>query len=1297
MTKVSGPGSSHPVSYPTQPMTPHSQQVNPQSGGNLPGIQHGSLQANEALQQASSLMQGNQVGQPQNFMEQMGFVQGAPTPQTLLANLNGLQQTANLHPFGQMLQPLMQQLSQLLQGPLAVWPPQASNQTPMGMLQTAQPLAQLLPQLLQQLSQMPTAGLPFPTQNGSGGFSLPKQEANIRSKLLGQPIKASDVSKSIAGVGAQTQTSTSTPIDKDVIKDMGRQIAHGTKSDDKAKALSKDPKAMALATPDQKGRMIGRLIKGHTTDSEDRAIARILESCTSKKEFDAVMSAAGGAKKVRKELDDKGAKRHLRNITKKIEAEPNPQIRPSNAPGATLQEQVAAIRQDAKQWSFKSDIPAADGISAQEACAYFERIEKARKDDDAAEALAKDPKAMALASNDDKAAMVRRLIKGHTTDPQDRAMVDILESCTSKEDFEEVMNKAGGKDVVDEMDHGPSEEKMNMLVGAWGRTDWANNKGQANLAKNALADPQIGADLAGLPASSVDSVGPYDPTGAPNNTAGQAIHQQRHTNKQRSMNIHREPRAYKELIFENAKRKSKGQEPLDWSKATEEVHNAMEQTEPTHRKVKIKMKTITGSVKVKELDVPVEHSQGEALNAYMSEKGFPPKKFEYDVESSADSRKRVLGGKMEELRKKYGVGKEEFRDMFTYRQGEINRAGAKDLSRKAPSVLKPLQERYQNAVQRFGATSLEAQQAKAELDKAQAKLGTEVTRMGETADAAESFYPTPLSGLDKFVGFFEKFGELILDIVSLVLNVIPGIGSALYAGYHAIKFVIKAAQEDVLGALSSVANAVTGIGGAVTGAVSAGLKAAGSAIRGGVGIAQAAESGNPLAALNAVGGMVGGVGDALGKVGTTATKVASDVMRDINKGMNIATSGIGMAKGIAEGNPDLALSGLGGIASGSAGFAGGMSKDILSGIGTGVRGINDLVHGRVGAGIGQLQNALEPALTEAGRALSPSGRDTLKEINNYLAPGAQFIEGLATGRVSDITNSLLDMGGKAGQHIPGMDNFLKQKGVQEAFDVLGPLSTFAGGLIDNNIPAALNGASGALQSLIDQPDVKRGIGWARDLGNVLNSGINGSVQDTFNALGKSGLMKDFLQGVQSGELDAGLQRFSKDVGAFLNNPQVQQATDWLRAGTHAVQDLVQGRVGDALNVLGQAGSPFLKDANLQGLQDFVKQATPFLNSVGTGSLDKALGQIPSLLPSVSNDPGYQQGLQNLAPFYGLMQGMISGNLSNNFRTVQHQLEPLSNSGQWMAPIQELQTILDGGLDLSPEQESLLMQVLGGSL
>jgi hypothetical protein len=79
-------------------------------------------------------------------------------------------------------------------------------------------------------------------------------------------------------------------------------------NDDGANSLSSNKNAMAVATPEQKAKLIRELMSGHTSDSEDRAIARILQSCTSKAEFDKVMELSGGRGEVMDELDADDAK-----------------------------------------------------------------------------------------------------------------------------------------------------------------------------------------------------------------------------------------------------------------------------------------------------------------------------------------------------------------------------------------------------------------------------------------------------------------------------------------------------------------------------------------------------------------------------------------------------------------------------------------------------------------------------------------------------------------------------------------------------------------------------------------------------------------------------------------------------------------------------------------------------------------------------------------------------------------------------------------------------------------------------
>jgi hypothetical protein len=114
--------------------------------------------------------------------------------------------------------------------------------------------------------------------------------------------------------GSKTDESQKPKLSESEQKAIAAKVAAA--DDDGSAAIANDPETLKILTPEQKGALIRELMDGHTSDSEDRAIAKILQSCDSKKEWDTVLQLSGGHK-VFEELDDDGAKNMFRESESK--------------------------------------------------------------------------------------------------------------------------------------------------------------------------------------------------------------------------------------------------------------------------------------------------------------------------------------------------------------------------------------------------------------------------------------------------------------------------------------------------------------------------------------------------------------------------------------------------------------------------------------------------------------------------------------------------------------------------------------------------------------------------------------------------------------------------------------------------------------------------------------------------------------------------------------------------------------------------------------------------------------------
>jgi hypothetical protein len=941
-------------------------------------------------------------------------------------------------------------------------------------------------------------------------------------------------------------------------------------------------------------------------------------------------------------------------------------------------------------------VKAAQNMTPEEIKSYQNRINKAMKkdDDNKVVALAKDPKAMAVATPDQKARMIRQLIRGWTKNKEDQAMYDIAASCTTKEEFEEVMNKAGGKKVVDEMDLGSAKKRMNMLCGMWGHTEWANNKGQAETALNALVDKEKGAELAGISMDGIDVLNPPLLTG---DVADQAIAGYRHKRASQSMDIHHEPKAYKELLMTNAERKKQGKEPLNWAKMNQEVLGVLES-----ESVEIDGKTVsTANPKEKEKAI-------------------------------------------EQLRKKYGLSKSQMREMVTQRNGSIFKESSRELKAASPELLNDALRRYQNARNTYGPDSSEAIAAKAHLDRLQQKLDIESKRVGEVGKKLEEMYPVPKGFWEKVVDAFKAIGKWlykIVDLLSPLLNLIPGIGTALYAGYQGVKFIVNAIKGDIGGMIGSLASFAGGVGAAVGGAVGAAINTASKVIQAGKGVVEAAVSGNPLALLSAAGSAVGNIGS-LGNLGSGVTKA----LQTTQKAINIGTAGASVIQGAATGNLDQALTGLSGVAGGAGGLAGGKAGEVLTNVGKGIGAANNLAHGRVGQALAQTGDLLQPigqgnpgvqkamdiaqkglklgaagagliqgaasgnldqaleglggvvqqtgdlagqssrkifehigqgisvarsigqgrygdALGQLNNALSPlSNVPEAKNVMNILRPGLDVAAGIANGSYADAARSLAN----------GLKPMTAQSPeLREALNWLEPSARFAEGLANGKPLQAFDGFANQWLKTFDSPELNTALRWAGDVGDVFQKVQQGDPAQILQSLGQSAPMQELLKHIDNGQLQQGLQTTFQQFGDFLQHQDVKETMRWMQESQDVLQRLQQGHLLQSLQPLQQAQlAPEVRNA-LSTVMNQQQAWQPWFQGLQHDSFGHALGALQQVQPHLFAEPAMLNFLQPTAHLQNFVQELTQGTAVQRLQSL---LEGVQNVQKVGLPQQELEGI-----------------------
>ncbi len=743
-----------------------------------------------------------------------------------------------------------------------------------------------------------------------------------------------------------------------------------------AEAISNDPKLLAKLSPEQKAKLIRQLMDGSTDGSEECSIARIMGSVNSKAEWDQVLHLSGGHK-VFEELENDQAKTWFREHESKW----NKAQGESGKDGISLLEkcktpeeakQVAAElggldfknqikdpellkRLDAVAKRFNMPALGYDGIAPEVVKQKRDEINQAAVKEDSALAvkLSEDRDAMKVATPTEKAKLIVELQRGWTKDSQDAAINRILKSCTSKEEFDEVVKLAGGPAILKDMDFEESRVNTNRLYGAWDRTDMADDKAEASKYQGVLADPEKKAKYTSTrkpteaELSQVDGSHQFDPNDKdPLMQAGAKAKQTVDKNMQdKKYDIDWDPQSKNELALENRTRELNGKPMLDWTSLTAEADKVT------------------------------------------SDPDFDKKVNEYAKQNDLDlkeAREKYVTVHMEALAKKHGLTEQQMKTLVTQRMGQIHTKGAEEMAGYSQAIVEPMKQQLAVIERTLGPNSPEANELRARIAKFDNATGAYAQHLDNVGSTYKSMFPVPPSFAEDFVNSF----SFIADIAAGIASLIPGVGQVVGGVYFGVKAIVAAAKGDVLGMFSSVASVVPGLGSAIGGATGAAIKTGGNLVKAGIGVGTSIAEGNVVGALGGLTGMAGIAG-----IGGSATA------------LNYAQTGIRTADGIIRGDAGAVF-----------GAAGGMLGPLSSNPAVQGVVQNPIVQGVMQYGpkavpffnaiaSGDMSKALSIATGELGPlvANNPDAARALQMVND----GAKFIEGLRTGDYSKALGGLI--------------------------------------------------------------------------------------------------------------------------------------------------------------------------------------------------------------------------------------------------------------------------------------------------
>ncbi len=586
--------------------------------------------------------------------------------------------------------------------------------------------------------------------------------------------------------------------------------------DDIALGVSKNAAGLATLTAAQKARLVQELISGSTNDKEDLGIARILESCTSKAELDEVLRLAGGYKEVLGELDHGGAiskvKACRQLLTEQEQAEIDGAL--TEMEGATSREEVENIINrvggtqlkyritDPKQLDRLRALAEAHGIAGAafdmagaEVVRIRHLLNRAAGDSELATKLAESEAAMAVASPEHKAGMIRELQDEWTKDRHDMAIYKILSTCRTKAELDRTMSCAGGASVIQDVDLPDARNKLNALFGGWGRVDLASDRDYAEGYEDVLIDPASRARYGATRPPTAEDVAGVGGTLAGSGEGAHLLGHARAHVQSRAFDVGSNAEASTTLILENRKRELAGVPLLDVTSVTVEVDA---------------ITSAAASIK------------------------------------DPEDRKERVEEELAALAKERGISKQTLKSIVTQRMTQAYGEASSLLQGSVDSLEVELARVQVDK----GEDSREARALEARIAALKASLHTPLTHVRRTSATLSTALEVPKSTAEVVVDVARVALEIGMGIASLV----PGAGQAIAGAYAGIKAVAAGASGDFIGMFAGLGSALAGIGGALGSTV---LNTAGHAVTAGVAAGKAFATGDLLGGLAGIGSVVG--------------------------------------------------------------------------------------------------------------------------------------------------------------------------------------------------------------------------------------------------------------------------------------------------------------------------------------------------------------------------------------------------------------------------------------------------------
>lgn len=940
----------------------------------------------------------------------------------------------------------------------------------------------------------------------------------------------------------------------------------------KIREMSKDDKSMAMATPEEKAtmaRILARRVASAGDDEAAKAKACAfppggpMNTC-----IPAFLALVGGGLGRDASCSERDANREAINNLLKSTGSPEQyrQVLLRAGPGV-IQEAMQAGVQDPGKDRYLADFniisgamgasefatdPAqaalgenarAKGYSTQEVLDARARV-SCGGNDDHAKAMSENPLAMLLATSHEKAAMIGQLKDGYTSDSEDRAIVSILESCQDKAEFDAVLNESGGRNTGEELDDGEAKRKYDLLCGAYGRCDAALDAGVAHWAAGALTDSArtqqfLGGANEGLvkpkPVDASQAVPAADRGDPLMARSGLIIAHQQASIAARVDSLDR--RALVDAVITNAEREHDGKplvNPLDLRRKT---------------------------------------------NAIMAD-------------GSLDDGQRKE--KIDQMRKDAGLSEYCMRNICTQPLSQLYDRAALETGCVYQAIRNPLEEQLQQTEATYGKDSPQAQAVKAKMAALDGKLGSYAKRLGGASNALGGMYPPPTTFWEDFSAFVS---HNMVDMLAPLLNVIPGVGTAMYTGYLGFKAMKNVAEGNLSldSFIALASSAVVPIGGAVGGALGDAANVAGQVLS----VGNQAYHGVDAALHGDVLGAVSGFGGAL-LAGADMAGADAETLDTMEDGLGMVTDGCRVGVGMAEGKWDMALGGLSDLAASASSLfenddsAGARITNLLE---QGARFGSNLVSGDYLGALEQLGGAFDdPGIEEW--VSSAMENPALRDIVDMTKAGAGVVSSIMAGDYSQALQGLSDELGNLGLDVK---NLLDEPIVQNVLTYGREGAAFFQNLRGGKYGQALDLLAQNVGPLLSGSEIQQTLATVERMGGALEAGLKGDFLTLQRRMGQAfeGSQSP-LELLKDGVFSRSLGGLAKGARQMLADPAIQQGIELLSRGSEFSQALVRGDISEALSRLGEMPGLEALRPTIDRARAALAETAPFITDLASG-------------------------------------------------------------------------------------------------